>query len=41
MLGSVPPIEAWVASQDKKYHLRIALPGVDPHEVQLHVRGNN
>src|SRR5437879_2526012 len=40
MLGSAPPIEAWVDSKEKKYHLRIALPGVDPNEVQLNLQGN-
>lgn len=40
LLRSVPPIEAWVDSQEKKYHLRVGLPGVDPKEVQLNLQGN-
>jgi len=36
-----PPIEAWVDKNEKKYHLSIALAGVDPKDVQLSVQGNN
>ena len=35
-----PPIEAWVDKDTKKYHLRMALPGVDPNKVDLNVQGN-
>jgi HSP20 family molecular chaperone IbpA len=41
MLVAVPPIEAWVDNQEKKFHLSVALAGVDPKEVQVNVRGNN
>ena len=40
LVTAIPPIEARVDSQDKKYHLRVALPGVDPNEVQLNLQGN-
>ena len=39
-LVSVPPIEARIDNQDKKYHLRMALPGVEPNEAQITVQGN-
>jgi HSP20 family protein len=35
-----PPIEAWVDKDTKKYHLRMALPGVDQNKVELNLRGN-
>ena len=31
----VPPAEVWVDKETKKYHLRLALPGVDPSTVEL------
>jgi HSP20 family protein len=37
----VPPIEAWVDKDEKKYHLSIALAGVDPKDIELNVQGNN
>jgi HSP20 family protein len=37
---SIPPVEAWVDSNDKQYHVRIALPGVDPNDVQLNLEGD-
>lgn len=36
----IPPMDAWVDRDTKKYNLRVALPGVDPKEVQLNVEGN-
>ena len=41
IITAVPPIEAWVDKDEKKYHLSIALAGVDPKDVQLSVQGNN
>jgi HSP20 family protein len=41
VIVAVPPIEAWVDNEGKKYHLSIALPGVEPEEVQLNLQGNN
>ncbi len=35
-----PPIEAWVDREAKKYHLRMALPGVDQNKVDVNVQGN-
>jgi HSP20 family protein len=36
----VPAIDAWVDKEGKNYHVRLALPGVDPQNVQLNVQGN-
>jgi len=41
LIFAVPPIEAWVDKEEKEYHLSIAVPGVDPKEIELHLRGNN
>ena len=41
LIVAVPPIEAWVDKENKKYHLSIAVPGVDPKEVEVNVQGNN
>jgi HSP20 family protein len=41
LIAAVPPIEAWVDKDEKKYHLSIALAGVDPKDVHLSVQGNN
>ncbi len=40
MFGLVPPIEAWIDREAKKYHLRMSLPGVDPSKMDLKVQGN-
>ena len=39
-LPRVPQVEAWVDSEAKRYHLRVALPGIDPDSVQLNLQGN-
>jgi HSP20 family protein len=39
-LAAIPPIEVWVDKNEKKYHLNIALPGLDPKEVQVDLQGN-
>jgi HSP20 family protein len=36
----VPRIEGWIDKEAKKYHLRMALPGVDPNKVDLKLQGN-
>src|SRR5258708_30866223 len=41
MIAAVPPIEAWVDKNEKKYHLSIALTGVDLKDIELNVQGNN
>lgn len=41
ILTAVPPIEAWVDKDEKKYHLSIALTGVDPKDIEVNVQGNN
>jgi HSP20 family protein len=35
-----PAVESYVDKDAKTYNLRIALPGVDPKEVQIHAQGN-
>jgi HSP20 family protein len=37
---SIPPIQAWIDQENKTYHLRVALPGVNPDEVQITAQGN-
>ncbi|HEX4076793.1 MAG TPA: Hsp20/alpha crystallin family protein [Candidatus Acidoferrales bacterium] len=39
-LATVPPIEVRIDNTDKKYHVRMALPGVDPKEVQISLQGD-
>lgn len=41
MLAEAPPVEAWIDKEDKKYHLRVALPGVDPKDVRVELQGSN
>lgn len=36
----VPPIEAWVDKEGKKYHARVAIPGIDPKDVQVNLEGS-
>ena len=38
---AIPPIEVWVDNNEKKYHLSIALPGMDPKDLQIDLQGNN
>jgi HSP20 family protein len=40
-LVAIPPIEAWVDNNEKKYHLSIALPGMDANDLQIDLQGNN
>ena len=41
LIAVVPPIEAWVDKDEKKFHLSVALAGIDPKDVQLNLQGNN
>lgn len=41
VIFAVPPIEAWVDNEEKKYRLSIALPGIDPKEIKLTLQGND
>jgi HSP20 family protein len=41
LIVAVPPIEAWVDNSEKKYHLSIALPGIDPKQIQLSLQGDD
>ncbi len=36
----VPPLECWIDKEGKNCHVRLALPGIDPQNVQLNVQGN-
>ncbi|MGH9860007.1 MAG: Hsp20/alpha crystallin family protein [Candidatus Acidiferrales bacterium] len=36
----LPPVECWVDRESKRYNLRVALPAIDPNQVQLNVEGN-
>jgi HSP20 family protein len=36
----VPAIESFVDKDAKKYICKVALPGIEPKEVQIHVQGN-
>jgi HSP20 family protein len=38
--GFVPPIEVRFDNQDNKYHMRAAIPGFEPDEIQLNLQGN-
>lgn len=39
-LAVIPPIETWVDESDKEFHLTMALPGLTPEEVNVHIQGN-
>jgi HSP20 family protein len=39
-LMRVAPVEAWVDREAKQCHIRVALPGVDPKDVEVNVQGN-
>ena len=36
----VPLMEAWVDKEGKKYHARVAIPGIEPKDVQVNLEGN-
>jgi len=35
-----PPVEAWTDQEAKKFFVRVALPGIDSHNVNVEVQGN-
>jgi HSP20 family protein len=37
----LPPVEAWIDKEGKSYHARVALPGIEPQNVQLNIQGNS
>jgi HSP20 family protein len=41
VVPAIPPIEAWIDTEDNEYHLSIAVPGLDPNDLQLHIEGRN
>jgi HSP20 family molecular chaperone IbpA len=40
LFNVTPPVEAYMDRKGKKYVCRIALPGVEPKDVQVHTQGN-
>ena len=38
--GFLPPVDSWLDRDEKKYHLRIAVPGVDPKQLDVTLEGN-
>ena len=41
MLVTVPPVEAWIDQEKKKYRLGVAMPpGMAPEEIELSLQGN-
>jgi HSP20 family protein len=40
LFNFVPPVEAYVDKETKKYVCKVSLPGIEPKEVQIHVQGN-
>jgi HSP20 family protein len=38
-LATVPPIEVRIDNSDQMYRIRMALPGVDPKDVQINLQG--
>lgn len=38
--GFAPAVEAWTDPETKKYHLRVAVPGVDPKDMKVEAEGN-
>jgi HSP20 family protein len=36
----VPPIETWVDTEDKEFHLSMALPGIKPEALNITLQGN-
>lgn len=39
-VGMTLPVDAWIEPETKKFYLRIAVPGIDPNEIEVHVQGN-
>jgi HSP20 family protein len=40
LFNFVPPVEAYVNKETKKYVCKVSLPGIEPKEVQIQVQGN-
>lgn len=40
LLNFVPPVEAYVDKETKKYICKVSLPGIELKDVQIHVQGN-
>jgi HSP20 family protein len=40
-LVALAPVEAWVNRERTEYHLSIALPGVNPEDIQVNLEGND
>ncbi|HXW13247.1 MAG TPA: Hsp20/alpha crystallin family protein [Terriglobia bacterium] len=40
LMAVVPPIETWVDTEDKEFHLTMPLPGLKPEEININLQGN-
>jgi HSP20 family protein len=36
----VPPIETWIDTEDKEFHLSVPLPGIKPEALNITLQGN-
>jgi HSP20 family protein len=39
--GFFPLVDSWVDRDDKKYNLRVAIPGADPKNIDVTIEGNH
>jgi HSP20 family protein len=40
LMTVVPPIETWVDTEDKEFHISMPLPGLKPEEINISLQGN-
>jgi HSP20 family protein len=40
LVAVIPPIETWVDTEDKEFHLTMPLPGVKPEDIHINLQGN-
>lgn len=40
LFGVIPPIRTWMDTQNKEFHLSVALPGVKPEALKIWLQGN-
>jgi HSP20 family protein len=40
LLAVGPPIESWVDTEDKEFHLSMPLPGIKPEAINISLQGN-
>jgi HSP20 family protein len=39
-VGFIPPVEAWIDKETRKFYLHVAVPGIEPNDVNVQVQGN-